>query len=91
MPLTVHIAASHSFTITRRRAERGLMVGSMMLAVWRLWRDMGAATEAIGTYLYPFGGTWTDLGRRAIAVDCTRRRLPRRAIDQPGTRDAHAG
>lgn len=53
MPMTIHLAA-YSVTITRRRAERALMLGSMGLAVERLWCDMGAKTEAVGRFQFPF-------------------------------------
>lgn len=64
----------------------------MVLAVWRLWRDMEARTEAIGAYLDNHRGDVADLHRRAIITVCTRRGLPRRAVDEDsGTRNTNAG
>lgn len=48
LPATIRMGNRPLVTITRRRAERGLMTGSVLLAVWRLYHDMGAKTEAIG-------------------------------------------
>ena len=48
LPRTVYLGRRPLVTITRSRAERGLMTGSVLLAVWRLYHDMGATTEAIG-------------------------------------------
>ncbi|GHJ88536.1 hypothetical protein NliqN6_4938 [Naganishia liquefaciens] len=47
LPTVIHLGDRPLVTITRRRAERGLLTGSVMLAVWRLYFDMGATTEVI--------------------------------------------
>jgi hypothetical protein len=73
LPVSIQLGNYHVTTITRRKAEESLLIGSVVLVIWRLHFEMGASREALGKEsIYvrkPVSGL-TDLNCRTVhAID----------------------